>query len=200
MRPGRYPYHIVPAGGSRLADDHPYAVVVQEGAPGAAMQQHTVPVVREGRALVPGRAIAPEQEIVIAQGDLVLWNSSESPTGYEVVGEQGFFRSSSLTNECGYSHAFGAAGDYQWTDAHGSGIGGTVHVLAPTIRTDDDLRAWRERLSAATLVTITDGVVDASDVTIEVGQTVFFAVVSSAGITITDRRLLDMSAERILPS
>ena len=190
MRAGRYPYHVLPAGGRSLADEFPYAVVVREGDSNSEMKQHTVPVAREGRAFVP----KPEIEIEIDQGDLVLWNCPSAGTGFEVLGEKAFFGNSSLTNECGYSHAFGVAGDYEWTDANGSGLGGVVHVVDPTCRSEVDLRAWRDRLSNGTVVMITDGVVEAAEVTIEVGQTVFFAVVSSNGVTITDRRLLDDSA------
>ena len=42
---------------------------------------------------------------------MVLWNCTDSKAmPYVVVGEKAFFASHRLTNECGYSHAFGSPG------------------------------------------------------------------------------------------
>lgn len=190
MRPGRYAYNVLPAGGHILTDVAPYSVVVQDRAGNEEMQQHTVQIGHDGHTFRPD-----QPEITIAEGDLVLWHCPVStPTGYEVVGQKTFFASASLTNECGYSHAFGIAGDYEWVDANGGGAGGVVHVLDPGCRTTDDLRAWRESLSTAHLVTIVDGQVDPAELTVRVGQTVYFTVVTGTGVTVTDRRLVEAAA------
>jgi hypothetical protein len=177
-----------------VSDDRPYSVLVREPTSGDAMQQRTVRLAYDGRGFVPDQT-----EVVIDAGDLVLWNCTQAPVGCEIVGDKGFFRSSALTNECGYSHAFGMPGDYEWGDAHGHAHGheihGVVHVLTPDRRNDEDLRSWRERLATPTLVTIIDAEVDTPEVTVEVGQTVFFAVVRGPGLSITDQRILDVGRD-----
>jgi hypothetical protein len=95
-----------------------------------------------------------------------------------------------MVNECGYSHAFGTAGEYRWEDAFGSGISGRVRVSTPP---DGDAKAfarWQKQLQQGTVVMIRDGRAEPTDVKIVVGQRVFFAVVTSGGISVTDARLL----------
>jgi hypothetical protein len=102
------------------------------------------------------------------------------------------FNSYRIVHECGYSHAFGTAGDYRWTDAYGSGLSGAIRVRDPDCRTDSDLKRWREALAEGTLVTITDSKADQSELEILVGQTIFFLVVTGPGISITDERLIEI--------
>ena len=48
---------------------------------------------------------------------------------------------------------------------------------------------FKELLTRGTVVTIRNGKADPAQLTVTVGQTVFFAVEKAEGITITDRRL-----------
>ena len=181
MRPGTYRYRLGPAGSAGLAREFPYAVEVLDEASGKEMAQTNVTVRLEGKEFVPD-----EPQVRIGVGDLVLWHCPD-PQGrpYAVAGEKDFFASDRLVNESGYSHVF-----YQWTDAYGSGLGGVVSVKAPDCRTAEELRAWQGRLADSTLVMVSDGRAEPAEVEVEVGQTVFFAVVTGPGVSVTDVRLL----------
>ncbi|MGH7133887.1 MAG: hypothetical protein ACREJO_18310 [Phycisphaerales bacterium] len=137
----------------------------------------------------PGRSAS----LRVEAGDLVLWNCPDHKApGFAVVGEASreFFSSARLTNECGYSHAFGLPGEYAWADANGSGLNGVVRVRDPHCRTEADVERWRRELTKGALVMIADGKAEPTKVNVVVGQTVFFAVVKADGVTVTDRRLL----------
>ncbi len=191
MRPGTYAYHALPAGGQHVDHDRPYIIRVNDRKDKkASMEQHTLTLHWNGREFRPDKV-----EITVSDGDLVVWNCPDPVAPrYEVVGEKDFFSSARLVNECGFSHAFGSAGIYAWTDAYGSGIGGTIRVRAPGCRTQADLAKWRAGLSEATLVIIADGKASPADVEITVGQTVYFAIVAGEGISITDKRLQSFGA------
>ena len=91
------------------------------------MRQHNVVVHVDGARFTPD-----EDSLTIEEGDLVLWNCPHATTiPFVIAGDDEFFDSSNLVNECGFSHAFGSPGEYRWRDAHGSGIGGVVRVSAP---------------------------------------------------------------------
>lgn len=188
MRPGRYAYNLLPAHTRIFADDRPFAIIVEDGEK-KEMKQHNLLVdTRDGR-LVPSA-----KELRIANGDLVLWNCIDrAARSYSVIGEQDFFDSGRMANECGYSHAFGSPGEYHWKDAYGSGLGGTVKVVDPGCCCEDDVRKWKAKLSDGTVVMIADGKVEPKSVEVMTGQTVFFAVVTSKGVSITDERLLDIA-------
>jgi plastocyanin len=191
MRSGEYRYQVVAAGTGGLVDDMPFRVVVQdhdgEGHDDdAPMAQHDVSVRHDGRQLV-----AEPAELTVREGDLVVWSCPDPRSvGFEVLGDKAFLSSGRMTNECGYSHAFGVPGEYHWVDAHGSGTRGVVRVRAVRCETAADIRQWREQLSQGTLVMIHDGKADPAEVEIVTGQTVFFAVVKGPGVSVTDRALL----------
>lgn len=188
MRPGRYSYAILPAHTEVLSEDRPYTIIVNEGKKSAGeMAQHNVLIKGKGAQFVPEK-----RELAIELGDLVLWNcvSSDAPP-YAIVGDREFFDSARLTNECGYSHAFGSAGEYRWKDAYGSDISGIVKVVDPQCKCDADVRKWRHKLAEGTVVMIADGKAQPGKVEIVTGQTVFFAIVTSPGISITDERFLE---------
>jgi plastocyanin len=192
MKPGDYPYDVVPAYGELMSTDRPFVVRVKHGDKTSGMEQHNARVTRSG-----GRFKISDPEITIDVGDLVLWNCvDDGGKPFAVVGEHDFFGSSRLVNECGFTHAFGTPGDYHWVDAHGSATSGTVRVRDPGVKNETDLKRWQERLSDGTVVTITDDEAQPSDLEIVTGQTVFFAVVKSPGISITDARLLDAPPQR----
>lgn len=195
MRPGTYRYDTVPAGWADVSVDRPYTVTVLREGEGDVprrsehdqeMDQVTISVAADGKHYRP-----EEPDVTVRQGDLVLWHCPHpSPGGFAVVGDKAFFGSRSLVNECGYSHAFAAAGDHRWVDANGSGLEGLVRVRDPKAGTNDDFARWQQELAVGTLVLIADGKAEPAEVTVTTGQTVFFAVVTSEGITVTDARLV----------
>ena len=186
MRPGAFRYHVLPAGTHCMVDDRPYSIEVVARAGGGKFTQHDVTLRNTDASFEPDRAT-----LNIEVGDLVLWHCpQQTAPPFEVRGEEEFFGSARLVNECGYSHAFGAAGEYPWVDARGGEIGGVVRVHDPGCENDADLHKWRRRLSEGALVMITGTKVEPEQVDIVTGQTVFFAVVKGPGITITDRRLV----------
>jgi plastocyanin len=185
MREGGYGYHVLPAGGGAIDLDRPFRIDVGARRSDGRMTQHPVSLRWDGRGFVPDR-----DKLAIEAGDLVSWNCPDTDApAFEIAGDKDFFGSASLVNECGYSHAFGMPGSYPWTDANGSGLKGTVHVKAVSCATRADLAHWRAKLSKAALVMIQHGKADPPEVEIVVGQTVYFAVVTGPGITITDARL-----------
>jgi plastocyanin len=194
MRVGTYRYGIFPAGAHAIALEHPYAIeVVARQQPEPVMRQHNVVVHVDGARFTPD-----EDSLTIEEGDLVLWNCPHATTiPFVIAGDDEFFDSSNLVNECGFSHAFGSPGEYRWRDAHGSGIGGVVRVSAPDGVGRADLRRWKQTLTKGSLVMIADGQADPAEVEIMMGQTVYFAVVKGPGITVTDARALAEVAARL---
>jgi plastocyanin len=186
MRAGTYAYHVLPSGGQHVDPERPYIVRVTERKDDKAqMNQLTLTLTWNGRDFVPDK-----REVSVNAGDLVVWNCpTPGAPPYEVVGEKDFFNSARMVNECGFSHAFGFPGTYTWGDAFGSGLGGTIRVRDPGCRTQADLAKWRAGLTRATLVMIANGKAEPAEVDITVGQTVYFAIVTGKGISITDRRL-----------
>jgi plastocyanin len=186
MRPGTYHYHVLPSGGQHINRERPYVVRVSDPKDKApAMQQLTLMVAWNGRELRPDKI-----DVSVNTGDLVVWNCPDpAAPPYEVAGDKDFFNSARLVNECGFSHAFGLPGTYTWADAFGSGVGGTVHVLAPRCRTPAELAQWQSDLAKATVVMISHGKAEPAHVEIATGQTVYFAIVAGKGISVTDTRL-----------
>jgi plastocyanin len=187
MRAGDYRYNVVPGHAQSLSTDYPFVVHVKDKHEGKAerkMAQHTLRVTSDGK----GFSVSPAT-LTIALGDMVVWNGGGA-IPFAVVGEQAFFNSHRMVNECGFSHAFGKAGEYHWQDAFGSKLSGVVRVRDPDCAKDKDLRKWRAALAEGSLVTIADGKADRTEIDILTGQTVFFAIVTTPGISITDGRLL----------
>ncbi|MBX7497144.1 hypothetical protein K3172_14895 [Qipengyuania sp. 6B39] len=202
MRPGRYSYNILPSHAAAFNDDRPFMIVVEGGGKDGEkgqkksgrkpeMVQHNVIVKGTGARFVPD-----ERKLTIAVGDLVLWNGPGAKSSpFAVVGDQDFFDSARLTNECGYSHAFGAPGEYHWKDAYGSKLSGVIKVVDPQCKCEADVHKWRRQLAEGSVVMIADGKAKPEKVEVAVGQTVFFAVVTTKKpISITDERLLDYAA------
>lgn len=189
MRPGGYDYAVVPGHGQALAAEFPFSVIVDDNKT-KEMTQHNVLVSDGKRGFDVDKA-----EIRIGLGDMVLWSGNGRTTAsFAVVGEDEFFNSHRMVNECGYSHAFGTPGDYEWADAFGSGLSGRIRVSEVDGTDQKAFAEWRKRLNEGALVMITDNKADRTDLDIMVGQTVFFAIVKGPGISITDKRLLDLTA------
>ena len=192
MRPGDYRYNVVPGHAQAISTDYPFVIHVHaanDGRKGAAMTQHNLRVSTAGK----GFTVAPAK-LTIAVGDMVVWNGGGT-IPFAVVGEHDFFNSHRMVNECGFSHAFGKAGDYHWRDAFGSGLKGLIRVRDPDCSKPDQLKGWREQLSQGNIVMIADGKADHDEIDIVTGQTIFFAIVKTPGISITDGRLLGSGRE-----
>jgi plastocyanin len=188
MRPGTYRYHVLPATGFAVAVDKPFVINVGERKSTNVMNQQTVLLKFENQRFVPDKP-----ELTIETGDLVIWNCPDrTAPGYVVSGDKEFFASVRLVNECGYSHAFGMPGTYEWKDAYGSDVHGVIDVAEPPkidFTKRAELDAWREKLTQAALVTIDKDGAQPEKIDIVTGQTVYFAVTMSRGISITDLRL-----------
>lgn len=197
MRVGDYRYNVVPGHAQALSTDHPFVIQVQDVGDNRrdrGMVQHNLRVAPSGK----GFMVAPAALSVVV-GDMVVWNGG-GDIPFAVVGEQEFFNSHRMVNECGFSHAFGRAGDYQWRDAFGSDLSGVIRVRNPDCGKPEDLKRWRETLAQGSVVMIADGRADTRELDIVTGQTVFFAIVKTPGISITDARLLEKVYEAPCPT
>lgn len=137
-------------------------------------------------------------KIDIREGDtLVFHQAQRKQPSFAVRGKIGKinFDSSSLTDQAVYTHAFGLPGRYEWADANGSGIGGVVNVVNETADGRKGAERIMKSLENGVLVHIVGKKVSPAEVTISTGQTVFFAVEETAGITITDVNLLPKKAK-----
>lgn len=202
MKPGTYPYALVPAGGAGATGGFPYVVEVVETSTKRERDMHqtsvTVRFVKERhgdccdeRTSDPGRFVPDQERVTVEAGDMVVWNSPDAATRpFAVEGQKDFFGSTALTNECGYTHVFTTPGEHEYVDANGSGLRGVVRVADPQPRTREELRAWQSRLGEGTLVMVSDTRPEPAEVEIMLGQTVFFAVVKGPGVTITDASLV----------
>lgn len=196
MREGSYGWAALPSGGGAIDDDRPYTLEVTPRRKDGKMTQHDIQLRWRNRQYVPDH-----KQLAIEVGDLVVWHcpDAEAP-GWEIAGDQAFFGSAALVNECGYSHAFGTPGRYEWVDAHGSNVAGVVHVEPVQCKGADDIARWRKQIAEAALVMVQGGKAQPPEVKVVVGQTVYFAVVAGPGITITDRRLLFRQDDNCAPA
>lgn len=185
MREGGYAYHVLPSGGGALSQERPFKIDVTPRKSDGKMKQHHVAVAWDG-----SRFIAQRETLTIEAGDLATWNCPDvNAPPFEIAGDKSFFCSASLVNECGFSHAFGLPGHYEWVDANGSGLKGVVRVKAVHCAKREDLANWRAQIARAALVMISHAKAEPAEVDIVVGQTVYFAIVTGPGVTITDARL-----------
>jgi len=142
--------------------------------------------------LAEKKLVAEPSNLEIAAGDVVLWSTNDQNTpGFSVSGhsEKDAFNSASLAREAFYSHAFGSPEDIEWGDMNGRGPSGKISVKMPTTRSQTEMDNFKSLLTTGTVVTIREGKAEPAQLSVLVGQTVFFAVEKAAGITITDRRL-----------
>ena len=190
MREGSFRYGVAAAPGAILLSDFPFVVEVADGN-AERMTQHTVELTYTDKGFHPD-----SESVRIEAGDLVTWVCRDASTPpFEVVGVHDFFRSSRLVNESGYAHAFGTPGDYEWVDVYGSGIGGVVHVRQPEIADRESLAAWQKQLATGSIVMIGAERAEPAKIEIVTGQTVYFAVTKGPGISITDRRIAEVTGD-----
>lgn len=185
-RPGSVRYRITsgPLACASSDNDLDFTITVQEGEGGA---QHDVTIRRQGHRLV-----AQPAELTITTGDLVLWHSAASTPAYAVQGvddTRGGFNSAAMGSQMVYSHAFGLPGDYEWVDALRGSVGGTIRVKSLDATDEKACGKWRRALARGVVVVIEGDRVEPAEVEILAGQTVFFAVSSSEGMTVTERQL-----------
>jgi plastocyanin len=188
MRSGTFSYHILPAGTAPLTDRRPYRIDVHDAPAGTKMKQHMLVVHHE-----KDRFWLDTRELNIKVGDLVTWSCREpSAAPMQVIGDKEFFDSSRLRNECGFAHAFGRAGEFEWVDAFGSGLQGVVQVCDPKCQSASDIESWKKQLKTGTVVMINGRKAEPQRVRVLTGQTVYFAVVKGPGISVTDRRIVEV--------
>lgn len=152
-------------------------------------KQHYVPLASNKDNVFSMKA----EDMDVEEGDALTFHlpgRKERPC--VVRGQIGDFRFSSLAlrHEAVFTHPFGVAGRYEWADANGSKVGGVITVRDDPA--DGKLGAERamDRMKEGVLVHIVGDKVSPREVTISTGQTVFFAVEDTDGITITDVTLL----------
>jgi plastocyanin len=181
---GRVHYAVTsPTAACLTLDDKPFVIEVGEKRDGEP-QQHNVEVQYRGGAFT----VTPNH-LTIAAGDVVVWHASLATTPpFAVWGdlEDGPFSSMALRQAAFYSHAFGAAGEFRWRDANNGGVEGVVRVREIDPNDREACDRWRKELQAGAVVAIEGDRVDPRDVEIVAGQTVFFAVTGSRGLTITE--------------
>jgi plastocyanin len=189
IKAGTYHYTVGIAGSLATAGhDAPFTLTVTAKA-GAAPQTHYVTV-----DYASGSFTATPAQLQINEGDAVLWSSTAAAApGFSVCGQSNDerFDSAEIHANGMYSHAFGMTGEFEWCDPRERKLHGTIAVEAhPVCRTHEDRQAYTHKLSQATLIMIDHGHVRPRNVKITVGQTVFFAVKSAAGISIVDKNLV----------
>lgn len=134
----------------------------------------------------------------VREGDTLIFHQAQrKQPSFAVRGMMGKtgFDSSSMVDQAVYTHAFGLAGRYEWADANGSGVGGVVNVVDETAEGRKGSERIMKSLSEGVLVHIVGKKVSPAEVTISTGQTVFFAIEETSGITITDVNLLPQKAK-----
>jgi plastocyanin len=185
---GTFRYAVAPGSGGAVAGEAHFTVVVGEGSRREEGRQHNVAV-----HFTDSHFEAVPREIEVAAGDFVLWHGADAAVPpFAIAGEDGSFASDRLEKENVYTHVFGLAGEYQYGDARGSALAGTVRVVAPECPDEAALQRWREGAMQPALVMIERGRPKPSRLRIVVNQQVFFAVSDGPGVTITDKQLLDL--------
>lgn len=187
MRADTYRYSLVTAGTGETGEHAVYTIRVEKSAKDHKMNQHNLNVIYQDGEFRPD-----DPEITIQMGDIVLWACRQpSAPPFEVIGDKEFFSSSTMVNECGYAHAFSAAGEYHWADANGGKLSGVVKVRDPKCQSQKDLAKWQRQLRKGALVMINGTKTEPAEIEIITGQTVYFAIVKSKGVSITDQRCID---------
>ncbi len=187
MRASTYRYSLIPAGTREIGEHPVFTIKVEKSAKDNKMNQHSLNVLYQDGVFRPD-----DPEITIQMGDLVMWACRQpSAPPFEVVGDREFFSSSTMASECGYAHAFSAAGEYHWADANGAKLSGVVKVHDPKCKSQKELDKWKRKLRKGSLVMINGTKAEPAEIEVLTGQTVYFAIIKSKGISITDRRCID---------
>jgi plastocyanin len=194
--PGEVRYFLSPGGDLVPSADQRAegGFVINVGPAAGKTEQHNVQVVRKGRALEPSSA-----RLEIHAGDGVLWYTTD-PTigGFHVAGAgKGFrFNSASIEKDAIFTHVFGVPGKYEWRDAFGSGIGGSVLVENVSCASSEERNKWYELLKKPATFEVKGGKSSPESLKIVVGQTVFWSISDCKGLAISDSRLLRTPAKQ----
>jgi hypothetical protein len=132
------------------------------------------------------------KRLSIETGDGVLFYATYPPAiGFVIRGEGPNFTFDSARMRDGaiYTHAFGSPGRYEWIDPYRGGISGVVQVSDYTVKETNDRDRWFEILKKPAAFEIKGDYSSPKQVDIVVGQTVFWSVSDSRGVSITDARL-----------
>ena len=139
-----------------------------------------------------GRLHVDVKHVSIETGDGVLFYTvSPTATGFVVsgLGPNFKFDSSRISNGAVYTHAFGTPGRYRWVDPNGGEVSGVVEVTDLTGKGADGHKRWFEIMKKPAAFEIKRGQSTPEKVDIVVGQTVFWSITDSQGVSITDARL-----------
>lgn len=186
-RAGRVEYRLMTGVSTCVPEDTAFTMDVSGRGQGES-RQHDVEVRYVNRSLT-----AEPAHLDIQPGDMVLWHAVDSTVpGFTVRGTapEGDFDSGAMEQEAVYTHAFGSAGTYSWTDANAGDVSGTVEVVDPDGLRQKDCAKWIESLAEGALIHIAGATAKPDRIRILTGQTVFWAVEKAPGISITDKRLL----------
>lgn len=168
-------------------DDPPFLLQVADEQ-AAEPRQHDIEVRYDN-----GAFDAVPQELAISAGDVVLWHSTQAATPPYAVWGQGTdvsFSSTALRAEAVYSHAFGSTGEVEWTDVNETGARGLIRVRDHDTTDRDACERWGRMLREGAVVVVDGDRVDPPELEIVTGQTVFFAVTQSSGITVTETSII----------
>ncbi|HEY6187172.1 MAG TPA: hypothetical protein VIW80_05800 [Pyrinomonadaceae bacterium] len=184
----RYGFHPMTSGGGNPASS-PFTINVRETRDRKReSKQHNIIVKTDC-----GQLKAEPAVLDIEVNDLVSWSACDTSTPvFSVSGysETHSFSSAMMSTGAIYAHAFGTNGVYEWGDANGQPLSGSVKVIMPPMSTPREIEAYRERLSKAVVVVIREGKAKPSEVEIVVNGVVYFVVEQGDGFTVTDRRLV----------
>lgn len=151
-------------------------------------KQHLVPIDYSDGVF---KAMSSPKDLM--QGDAILFHhvNPKSPA-FAIAGRMGKteFSSTELRDQVVYSHPFGLPGRYQWADANGSGVGGVIIVENDPATGKAGAKRAMQRMAEGAMVHIVGNKVKPKELRIATGQTVFFAVEGTDGITVTDISLL----------
>jgi len=175
---------LVPSAGTRTEGG--YLIKVRPATEGTSSQQHTVTVSHDSGSL----KVSPS-ELEIHAGDGVLWHVADAMVGgFNVAGTSAdfHFNSARIHHDAVFTHTFGVPGTYEWLDPNGSGVSGTIEVIAFGGKSAEERDRWFEMLKRPAGIKITGKAASPASVTIMVGQTVFWSIADSAGVAITDKR------------
>lgn len=189
-QPGRYRYGFAPlVSGRANPANTPFTINVKATRDGEREgKQHDVIIGQDCGRLSPDKT-----ELDIEANDVVCWSPHDANTpGFSVSGysETDSFSSAAMSDGALYAHAFGSVGVFDWEDANGRRLSGTVRVIMPPMGTAREIEAYRERLAKAPMVRINGEKAEPSEVEVVVGGVVYFIVEQAEGISITDCRMI----------
>jgi hypothetical protein len=105
------------------------------------------------------------------------------------------FASAGITGEALYTHAFGSPGRYEWRDANQGAVREVVNVKPRTVKTREERQRCLEEVKKPNVIEIYGDSLQPETQEIAIALTVFWHIQRAPGITITDSRLLQPTAD-----